>query len=89
MPERISSISSNSPIEPDGFGAGGSRSGRDSWLLLLMSESATGATQPSGVVTSIIVPHLGHDRICPTADALVTFSRAAHDVQTIENGSTD
>ena len=48
----------------------------------------SGGTQPLGGVTRIIVAHLGQPRSWLTAEALETLSRAAQDLQTIENGFT-
>lgn len=45
-----------------------------------------GRTQPLGGATLSIVPHFGHAKSWPTAEALVTFSFAAQDLQIIENG---
>lgn len=53
----------------------------------LETSGGGGGTQPSGATTSSIVPHFGQPKIWPTADALVTFNLAAHDLQMIENGS--
>jgi hypothetical protein len=52
------------------------------------SDCEGGGDQPSGGVTCSIVPHFGQASNCPTAEALVTFKRAAHDLQMRENGCT-
>jgi len=49
-------------------------------------DADAGGTQPLGGATLIIVPHFGHAKSWPTAEALVTFSFAAQDLQIIENG---
>jgi hypothetical protein len=40
-------------------------------------------------VISIIVPHLGQARICPTSEGLATFNLDAHDLQMMENGDNE
>jgi hypothetical protein len=59
----------------------------ESWEAAM--ESCESSTQPSGAVIGTMVPHFGHARICPTAEALVTFNFAAQDLQMMEKGSTD
>ena len=55
----------------------------------LEERSWGGGFQPAGAVTSIIVPHLGQARICPTSDGLATFNLVAHDLQMMENGDNE
>ncbi len=47
-------------------------------------DSDEGGCQSLGGLTSIMVPHLGQAKSCPMADTLLTFKRAAQDLQMIE-----
>ena len=46
--------------------------------------SVAGGCQSLGGLTSIMVPHFGQANNCPMADTLLTFRRAAQDLQMIE-----